>query len=138
MDLRTYTPLASRLVRDGLKRGSDGLQAGMLFALEEVAARPMGGKDEPPIAQAAEEQTASNAGIESPGRTAAPAVNAAKEVRPRGSLKLIVCNDGRGPNPHAANRGFARPGSRPSLCMVGGMDHAASTVILSATTRPLR
>jgi hypothetical protein len=36
------------------------------------------------------------------------------------ALVLVVCNDGRG-LPHAArNRDFARPGSRPSLRIVGG------------------
>jgi hypothetical protein len=40
-------------------------------------------------------------------------------------LRLIVRNDGRGLPHAAAKKGLARPGSRPSIRIVGGRDHAA-------------
>jgi hypothetical protein len=41
------------------------------------------------------------------------------------ALVLVVCNDGRGLPLPPRNRDFARPGSRPSLRIVGG-SHASS------------
>jgi hypothetical protein len=38
---------------------------------------------------------------------------------------LVVCNDGRGLPMPPRKRDFAGPGSRPSLRIVGGRDHAA-------------
>lgn len=101
MRFRTYSPLAFELVRQAVRVGENGR--------------------EPVLATREEEGR----------RLRAPAVTAVREVLPRGpsggtELKLVH-NDGRGPQPHAATGSLARSGSRPSLCIVGGMDHASTS-----------
>jgi hypothetical protein len=88
---------------------------------------------EPPIAQAGE-GPASN-GIKGPRGTAPSGVNAAREVTPRGVLKLVSCDMRREAPPFRVPHPALR---RSKLIVIEGGRHAASTVILSATTRPPR